>query len=967
VTNCISAENTGSGYYDLEYYIGDDPDLYYRTNSRVYNNAAFRCGYGFSESTIYSNQNKPFYLSVYKNNISYQNDHIGELGAYGPYPESHNTWDPTPTHGVPFNVMTDTVTLTDSDFLSLDVTELSGSRKADGSLPDINFLKLASTSDLIDAGVDVGLPYNGEAPDIGYYEYTLPVTNITVTGAGGSTTINSDNGTLQLTATVTPSDAIDQTVTWSVTTGTGQATISSTGLVTAVSNGTVTARATANDGSGVYGELDITISNQVFIPVTYITVTGAGGSTAINTNRGTLQLTATISPGNADNQTVTWSVVNGTGRAAINSTGLVTALANGTVTARATANDGSGVYGNLVISISNQEIPVESIEVTGAGGAATITTDNGTLQLSASVLPVNATNNTVTWSLSNGTGEATINSAGLVTAVSDGIVTARATANDGSGVYGNLVIGISNQEIPQENHPPDITDQAFDVYESDSQDDFIGTIHAYDSDEEQILSFTIESGNESGLFSIEANTGNLYFSSLPVDFYSADFYDLSVKVTDNGQEELSDMAIVRINLIPSSEVYYIDPDNVQDAGMDGSIDHPYDSWSKVSWEEGAVYLQKRGSVCMEESSIGIAADNVVIGAYGSGDTPEIISQSDKYAIHLTNQTDITIRNITIRAENALSCLYFLGGQSDNISIEHCTFESPEYGIRIINGGSYYISKNTIKNAANAVFLIADFAEVSYNNFSSNQKAINLISSSGDARIFNNVFYDNNKAIVADEAQTLIYNNIFYFTDVTHSAIEHALANCYSDYNIFYPEQPGFVRLSGTSYATVTELNQVAAMEDNSLVKDPMWKDRFQNDYEILEGSPAIDAGIYIGPLEDMYGTKVPVGIAPDIGSFEKKNVLSERIAAETQEEDGILIYPNPATDYLIVKNQGTNSSFYRIEILDFSGRVLVQEELDAFDAGSETRIYLDRLLKGLYWLKLYNDNGKPVIKKILID
>ena len=48
-------------------------------------------------------------------------------------------------------------------------------------------------------------------------------------------------------------------------------------IVTAVSNGTVTARATANDGSGIVGSLVITISGQV-IPVTGITVTGAGGS-----------------------------------------------------------------------------------------------------------------------------------------------------------------------------------------------------------------------------------------------------------------------------------------------------------------------------------------------------------------------------------------------------------------------------------------------------------------------------------------------------------------------------------------------------------------------------------------------------------------------------------------------------------------------------------------------------------------
>jgi hypothetical protein len=63
-------------------------------------------------------------------------------------------------------------------------------------------------------------------------------------------------------------NATTQTVTWSLVNGTGQATISATGLVTAVSDGTVTARATANDGTGVYGELTIAISNQDIIPVT---------------------------------------------------------------------------------------------------------------------------------------------------------------------------------------------------------------------------------------------------------------------------------------------------------------------------------------------------------------------------------------------------------------------------------------------------------------------------------------------------------------------------------------------------------------------------------------------------------------------------------------------------------------------------------------------------------------------------
>jgi hypothetical protein len=64
--------------------------------------------------------------------------------------------------------------VTNSDFISIDTTGVRGPRNADGSLPDISFMHLAAGSDLIDAGTNVGLPFNGLAPDLGCFETTGP-------------------------------------------------------------------------------------------------------------------------------------------------------------------------------------------------------------------------------------------------------------------------------------------------------------------------------------------------------------------------------------------------------------------------------------------------------------------------------------------------------------------------------------------------------------------------------------------------------------------------------------------------------------------------------------------------------------------------------------------------------------------------------------------------------------------------
>ena len=267
------------------------------------------------------------------------------------------------------------------------------------------------------------------------------MTDITVTGAGGSSVIPTDNGTLQLTATVTPADATNKTVTWSVINGTGQATINSTGLVTAVTSGTVTAVATANDGSGVTGTLVITITNQ-FIPVTGITVTGAGGIETIVADDGTLQMVATVYPENATNKSVIWSLVKGVGHASISETGLVTARSSGTVTVRATSSDGSNVYGDKEITLINQIVKVTSIKVKVYSKSTNVATVNGELQLTAEIEPVDATDQSVTWSVISISGMASINEKGLLIGGAPGDVEVVARANDDSGVTGELAIRV---------------------------------------------------------------------------------------------------------------------------------------------------------------------------------------------------------------------------------------------------------------------------------------------------------------------------------------------------------------------------------------------------------------------------------------------------------------------------------------------------------------------------------------------
>jgi len=146
ITNCLIFQNKRNG-------ITSNNNV---GNFELYNNTVYDNSYQnyttVSGINLYNNG-----TYTVKNNISYANNGGNPYNVVGTSNASNNSWDGG-------------VNITDADFVSLDTQGVTAARKEDGSLPDIDFLRLVSDSNLIDNGKDVGLPYNGSAPDLGAHE-----------------------------------------------------------------------------------------------------------------------------------------------------------------------------------------------------------------------------------------------------------------------------------------------------------------------------------------------------------------------------------------------------------------------------------------------------------------------------------------------------------------------------------------------------------------------------------------------------------------------------------------------------------------------------------------------------------------------------------------------------------------------------------------------------------------------------
>ncbi|MDA3891650.1 MAG: Ig-like domain-containing protein [Salinivirgaceae bacterium] len=265
--------------------------------------------------------------------------------------------------------------------------------------------------------------------------------SINITSAS---TIETKNGTIDLTANVNPTDAADKSLTWSISSNDADTVSLSGTTLTAIRNGKVTVRATANQNNAIIAEQEITISNQTS-ELQNISISGND----IASNAGTSQMTTVLTPNDAENVAIVWSLSTAadSALATISANGLLEAFANGSITVIAT-DVNTGITTTKTLAISGQ-ILVSEIKLSTENNATEITASGGKLQVLAQVLPANARIKTFSWSIVKAGGNASISKQGLVTALTNGTVYAKASALDNSGISDSIMITISGQ-VPVE-------------------------------------------------------------------------------------------------------------------------------------------------------------------------------------------------------------------------------------------------------------------------------------------------------------------------------------------------------------------------------------------------------------------------------------------------------------------------------------------------------------------------------------
>lgn len=363
--NCLAFNNRSSGYDQN----GEITTIMTLLNCTAYANQVY--GFQFQFYPV-----SPQTIAHVIKNCSALSNAGGNVNLASAIPSgvTNNSWQPP-------------VTISAADFLSTDTTGVSGARQADGSLPNLNFMKLASSSDLINAGTNVGLPFCQTAPDINWFEY-CPSSSPPVANAGVNQTIQLPLSQVTLSGSATTSGSISSWF-WRALTFPSNPTISNpvaqtttaTGLIAGVY--TFELRVVDNSGLSDTDTMQVTVNAP-----TPTAPTCSAGTTPVTIQLPTSTVALNGSGASTSGNTVSylWTLQSGSGGTITSPTSAVTTatgLTAGSRTYRLTVTDN----GNSLTCISDKVVITNAAATpptANAGNNQTITLPTNSTSLTGS-------------------------------------------------------------------------------------------------------------------------------------------------------------------------------------------------------------------------------------------------------------------------------------------------------------------------------------------------------------------------------------------------------------------------------------------------------------------------------------------------------------------------------------------------------------------------------------------------------
>lgn len=233
--------------------------------------------------------------------------------------------------------------------------------------------------------------------------------------------------TVQLVATVLPSNTTNAAVVWS-TDNEDVAVVDETGLVTVKTVGQATITVTTTDGTNLSAHCAVT--SEAILAET-ITISQTTADVKVGD---AFTLTAVVAPDNTTTKDVTWSTDN-TDVAVVTAEGHVVAVGVGEAVITATTTDGSQLSASCAVKVS--PVLVEAIALNAE--SVSLTEEQPTFQLVATVTPDNATYKELEWSSSDDTVVA-VSADGLITLVGNGDAVITVKTTDGTELSATCLV-----------------------------------------------------------------------------------------------------------------------------------------------------------------------------------------------------------------------------------------------------------------------------------------------------------------------------------------------------------------------------------------------------------------------------------------------------------------------------------------------------------------------------------------------